>query len=110
MISFIRRTTIFVLALMDGSFGSFWYSLCAGKKENDHVFENSGEREDAPRSLSSESLADFMPRRRRIGGEDLHYILPRGISWEGGLKNPIFIDERCEDIDKVFNGWIIIVF
>ena len=28
----------------------------------------------------------------------------------GGLKNPIFIDERREDIDKVFNGWIIIVF
>ena len=33
-------------------------------------------------------------------------VLPGG----GGLKNPIFIDERREDIDKVFNGWIIIVF
>ena len=60
MISFIRRTTIFVLALMDGSFGSFWYSLCAGKKENDHVFENSGERKDAPRSLFPESFCMFI--------------------------------------------------
>ena len=33
-----------------------------------------------------------------------------GRSVGGGLKNPIFIDERREDIDKVFNGWIIIVF